>query len=287
MLRSSNPILSKQDSFTPGAPGQQHYDQYQGYGQGPGQEPQGYAQPGFGGPQRPAPQAPTGKGSPGRMTLDDVITKTAVMLGIVIISAAITWLMVPEAIGYPMAIVAGLATIGVTFIVAMRRSVPVPLAIVFAVLEGIFVGVISRTFESFYDGIVVQALFGTLIAAGATLAAYKFGKIRVTGKFMKVVTIATIAFAIAMLLNFGLSFVGVNLGLRAGITGEVSPLAMLVSAIAIVLAVFNLILDFDHVERGIAMRAPANESWRAAFGLTVTLVWLYVEMLRIISYFRR
>jgi uncharacterized YccA/Bax inhibitor family protein len=94
------------------------------------------------------------------------------------------------------------------------------------------------------------------------------------------------AFAGVMLINFVLSLFGVDLGLR-----DVGPgagmIAILASALGVVLAVLNLIMDFDYIEQGIAMRAPASESWRGAFGLTVTMVWLYTELLRILSYFRR
>jgi uncharacterized YccA/Bax inhibitor family protein len=127
----------------------------------------------------------------------------------------------------------------------------------------------------------------TFFAAGATLAAYKFFNIRVTAKFQKIVIISTIAFAALMLANFIFSLITGGPGLRGGIAGPVSPLALGISAIAIVLAVLNLVLDFDYIEKGVQMGAPARESWRGAFGLTVTMVWLYIEMLRLISYIRR
>jgi uncharacterized YccA/Bax inhibitor family protein len=137
-------------------------------------------------------------------------------------------------------------------------------------------------YETAWNGIVPAALMSTVVAAVATLAVYKFFRIRVTSKFRKVVIIGTFAYAGLLLVNFvmslfggGFLFSGGNLFLLLGI-----------SAIGIGLAVFNLILDFDYVEQGIAMGADASESWRAAFGLTVTLVWLYVEMLRVLSYLR-
>lgn len=269
MLRSSNPVLSRQDAFTPGQ---------QQYGSGP-QDP------------RSTRQAPPGRRPEGVMTLDDVVTKTAITLGVVVIVAAAAFFMLPVEVLMPVSIVASLATIGVTFLVAFRRQVPVGLVMLFAVLEGLMVGGISKIFELYYPGIVVQAVFATFVAAALTLGAYKFFNVRVTPKFKKVVFIATIAFVVVLLLNFVFSLLGVNggagLGLRSGIDGPVSLLAIAVSAIAVVLAVLNLVLDFDYIEKGVQMGAPASESWKAAFGLTVTLVWLYVEMLRIISYFRR
>lgn len=255
-LRSSNPVLSRDDAFSP-------YLQQGGTRQG----------------------APPQQG--GRMTIDDVIAKTGVTLGVVILIAAATFFLMPPALLAPAAIVASLATIVITFVVAFRRRVPAGLVLLFAVIEGVMVGAISKFFEMAYTGIVTQAVFGTFVAAAVTLAAYKFFNIRVSAKFTRIVGIATIAFAVATLANFLLSFAGINLGLRSGITGQVSLLAIGVSAIAVVLAVLNLVLDFDYIERGVEMGAPASESWKAAFGLTVTLVWLYIELLRIISYFRR
>jgi len=276
MLRSSNPILSKKDAFTPAAPagGSTHY---QGY---PGAHDQtAYA---------PYGQAPHGvQPVEGRMTLDDVITKTAVVMGLLVITAALSWMMVPATLYMPALILSALVGFGVVLLVSFRRRVSPPLVFVYAVIEGVFIGMISKIFEQMYSGIVAQAVLGTFVAAGVTLAAYKFFNIKVTPKFTKVVVIATIAFAGVMLVNFILSLFGVNAGLRAYAGGPVSLLAIAFALLGAGLAVLNLVLDFDYVERGVAMGAPAGESWRAAFGLTVTMVWLYVEILRLLSYIRR
>jgi len=287
MLRSSNPILSKKDAFTPAAPqyGQQPYGQ--GYGQ---QGYQGYPVQGGGrGPQDPWSNAPTPnqQAGQGRMTLDDVITKTAVTIGILVLTAALAWNFVPQSLYFPAMVLSALVGFVVVLLVSFRRVVSPPLVIAYAAIEGIFIGMISKVFESVYTGIVAQAVVATFVAAGVTLAAYKFFNIRVTAKFTKIVFISTAAFAGLMLINFIFSLVTGSGGLRSGITGPVSGLSVLVSAVAIVLAVLNLVLDFDYVERGVEMGAPAKESWRAAFGLTVTMVWLYIEMLRLISYIRR
>jgi uncharacterized YccA/Bax inhibitor family protein len=281
MLRSSNPILSKQDAFTPAAPqyGQRGSAQYgpgQGFAQYPGQ--QGYADP-YG-------QAPT-KAPEGRMTFDDVVTKTAVTMVVLVLAAALAWNLIPPSLYFPGMILSGLVGFVVVMIVSFRRVVSPPLVLAYAAIEGVFIGMISKVFEAQYTGIVAQAVVATFFAAGATLAAYKFFNIRVTAKFQKIVIISTIAFAALMLANFIFSLITGGPGLRGGIAGPVSPLALGISAIAIVLAVLNLVLDFDYIEKGVQMGAPARESWRGAFGLTVTMVWLYIEMLRLISYIRR
>ncbi|MDN5769892.1 MAG: Bax inhibitor-1/YccA family protein [Microlunatus sp.] len=273
MLRSSNPILSKQDAFTPAAPQNQQYGQSPQYGQNPYAQQQGYGQP-------PVSTEP-------KMTFDDVITKTAAVMGLLVVSAALAWMLVPPALYMPAMILSALVGFGVVLLVSFRRVVSPPMVFVYAAIEGIFIGMISKVFESMYPGIVVQAVIGTFAAAGVTLAAYKFFNIRVTPKFQKVVIIATIAFAVAMLVNFVGALLGFNLGLRDGGTGPISLLAIGFSILGCVLAVLNLILDFDYIEKGVAMGAPASESWRGAFGLTVTMVWLYIEILRILSYLRR
>jgi uncharacterized YccA/Bax inhibitor family protein len=274
MLRSSNPILSKQDAFTPAAPTQYNQNQY-------GQPQAGYSQyPGY--PQ----QAPVGA-LEGRMTLDDVVTKTAVTIGVLVVAAALAWKFVPDTLYFPALIASGLIGFIVVMIVAFRRKVSPGLVLLYAGIEGIFIGMISKVFESYYSGIVVQAVIGTFAAAGVTLAAYKFFNVRVTPKFRRVVIIATIAFAVALLINFLLALFGVNLGLRDSGTGAISLLAVVFSLIGATLAVLNLVLDFDYIEQGVAIGAPASESWRGAFGLTVTMVWLYIEILRLLSYLRR
>ena len=267
MLRSSNPILSKKDAFTPAAPQ---------YGQNPYQTPYGSD---FG------PSAT--QTSNDRMTFDDVVTKTAITMGVLILAAAAAWNVIPDRYYLPGLILSGIVGFAVVLLVSFRRAISPGLVLVYAAVEGIFIGMISKLFEYNYGGIVVQAVIATFFAAGITLAAYKFFNIRVTAKFTKVVVISTVAFAALMLVNFVFSLATGSAGLRGGIVGPVSPLAVGISAIAIVLAVFNLILDFDYIEKGVQSGAPAKESWRGAFGLTVTMVWLYIEMLRLISYIRR
>lgn len=267
MLRSSNPILSKKDAFTPAAPQ---------YGQNPYQTPYGSD---FG------PSAT--QTSNDRMTFDDVVTKTAVTMGVLVLTAAAAWNFVPMSLYMPGLILSGIVGFIVVLLVSFRRAINPGLVLFYAAVEGVFIGMISKIFELNYGGIVAQAVIATFFAAGATLAAYKFFNIRVTAKFTKVVIISTIAFAVLMLANFVFSMATGSTGLRGGITGPVSGFSVLISAIAIVLAVFNLILDFDYIEKGVASGAPAKESWRGAFGLTVTMVWLYIEMLRLLSYIRR
>lgn len=282
-MRSSNPILTGQNTWRSQGSAQQQ-------GQWGGQQHGQWGQPQdqWGGQQQwqgqgPVQQEPRG----GVMTLDDVITKSGVVLGLMILVAAATFVLVPPEIKMVAGMVCGLGMFVLSFMVALRSKVSAPLVLAGSVLEGVFVGAMSYLFESYYPGIVVQAVLGTFAAAAVTLAAYKFGRIRVTPQFTRIVLIATLAFAVAMLLNFLLSFAGINLGLVGGMTGQVGWLPIAMAGLGVVLGVFNLVIDFDAIESGVRMRAPATQSWVAAFGLMVTMVWLYINLLRIISYLRR
>jgi len=174
---------------------------------------------------------------------------------------------------------------GTVFFVSMRRNLPVGGIMAYALIEGVAIGAISKLFEFLYPGIVFQAVLGTLMAAAATFAVYRFGGVRIRGKAARAVMIGTAAFAGVMLVNLLLSLFGAGLGLAA-IGATAGPLSYLSAAVGVVLAVFNLMMDFDAIEEGIRRGAPAEQAWVGVFGLLVTLVWLYTTILRILSYFR-
>lgn len=273
MPRSSNPVLSKPDAWQVPA-------QTQAYPGQPYQQPGAYPPPGYGDPNAaqfaPAPVAND------RMTIEDVLTKSAVTIGTLAAVGVLVFLFLPARFLVPAMVIGAIGSFVPVLFVSFRRNVNPAFVLAYAAIEGVFIGAVSKLYESMWDGIVPAALASTVFAAVVTLAAYKFFRIRVTNKFRKMVIIGTMAYAGLLLVNFVLSFFG-----AAFITaGTMTVWALLFSAIGIGLAVFNLIMDFDYVEQGIAMGAPAAESWRAAFGLTVTLVWLYVELLRLLSYFR-
>ena len=152
MLRSSNPILSKQDAFTPAA---QQYDQ----------NPYNQSRADARYPSQGYPHAPV-EPLEARMTFDDVVTKTALTIGVLVISAALAWRFVPEALYFPALIGSGLIGFVVVMFVSFRRKINPGLVLLYAAIEGVFIGMISKVFESLYDGIVVQAVIGTFAAAG-------------------------------------------------------------------------------------------------------------------------
>lgn len=234
----------------------------------------------------------------GRMTIDSVVEKTAITLGLLTLAAAVTWFLIGDldsidsskadaAQGTAYALAMGGALIG--FVLAMvnsfKKVISPALVLAYAVVEGVFIGAFSKVIASYVGdpSIVFQAILGTMVAFFGTLAAYKFFNIQVTDRFRKIVTIAMFSVLGVLLLNFVLSLTGVfdNGGLRG-----FNTLGLLVSCALVVLAVFMLIMDFDYVEQGVAAGIPERESWRAAFGLTVTLVWLYIEILRILAILR-
>ncbi|MHA6511047.1 Bax inhibitor-1/YccA family protein [Tessaracoccus sp. Z1128] len=273
----ANPIIGRPDAFARNAAPQQQYPQ-PGYG---------YDQPQYSQYPQQSPYAPSQQPARvgGVMTLDDVIAKSAITLGVVLVVAIATFMFIPTSLLMPAVIVSALVGFVTVLFVAGRAKLPVGGVLFYAAVEGVFVGAFSLLFELMYPGIVVSAVLATFVTAGATLAAYKFFNIRVTAKFRKVVFIATASLAAVFLVNLVLALFGIDLGIR-DIGSGAGLLSIGISVLAVILAVLSLVVDFDSIERGIAAQAPAQESWRAALGITVTMVWLYTEILRIMSYFR-
>ncbi|HJP78133.1 MAG TPA: Bax inhibitor-1/YccA family protein [Pseudonocardiaceae bacterium] len=243
-----------------------------------------YGQPAYGGPA-----GPTGPGGYGvayqqsgaverPMTIDDVVSKTAMTLGLAIVTGVITvfthayWLAAPAAI-------VGLV---LAMIIIFKRTPNAALVLSYAGVEGIVLGAITELFDNIYHGIAFQAIAGTFGVFIAMLIVYKTGAIRVTPRLTKWVIGATVGVVVVLLANFLVGMFGVDLGVRDG-----SPLSIAISVIIIGIAAFNLLLDFDQADRMIRMGLPARWAWYAAFGLTVTLVWLYLEILRLLSYLQR
>jgi uncharacterized YccA/Bax inhibitor family protein len=225
----------------------------------------------------------------GRMTIDSVVQKTGITLGIVVLVAAATWALTgpvddQDALPalYTLSMVGALGAFALSMVNSFKRVVSPALVVAFAALEGIFVGAFSKTMEGYFgDGLVIGAVVGTMAAVAGTLAAYKFFNIKVGAKFRMWVIGAMFGFVALSLLDFVLQFFGASFGFNGfGAMGLIS------SVVGLGLGVLMLILDFDFVERGIAAGLPERESWRAAFGLTVTIVWIYIELLRILAILR-
>ncbi|MEV5145931.1 Bax inhibitor-1/YccA family protein [Streptomyces sp. NPDC052727] len=280
-MRSSNPVFSRRgfsrDNGYAGfntAP-QAGYAQGNPYAQNPyAQNP--YAQQGVGAP----PQAPA---TTDRMTMDDVVVRSAVTLGTVAVGAVLAWALLPvSGTSYGLAIGAALIAFVLAMVQSFKRTPSPALILGYAAFEGVFLGVLSEMYNSRWSGAPFQAVLGTMAVSGATLLIYKAGWIRVTARYARIGLAIAMAFLVVMAVNLLLVAFGVaeDGGLRS-----FGPLGAIVGIIAIILGAFFLTLDFKQIEDGIAYGAPRNEAWLAAFGLTLTLVWIYVEMLRLVAIF--
>ncbi|MFJ1750140.1 Bax inhibitor-1/YccA family protein [Streptomyces sp. NPDC088116] len=237
--------------------------------------PQQGAQPG--GPQAPA--------RTDVMTIDDVVTRTGMTLGTVVLTAVLSWVLLPvdEAnLGksYGIAIGAALVAMVLSLIQSFKRKPTPALILAYAAFEGVFLGVISSAVSTYIaQGVVIQAVMGTMAVFAGVLFAYKMRWIRVTRRFYGFVMAAAMGFVLLMVANllFSVFGGGDGLGFRSG------GLGIVFGIVGIVLGACFLALDFKQVEDGVAYGAPREESWLAAFGLTLTLVWIYLEMLRLLS----
>ena len=278
-MQSKNPIFTRAEGFN-GRNGQSApaYPSPAQWSTGSPSGPSTHAQPGL---------------DQGRMTIDSVVQKTGLTLGIVVVVAALTWVLTGDitsdaALGnlYAISMVGALGGFALAMVNSFKKVVSPALVMAYAAVEGLFVGAFSKAMEAMFagpdqGGLVVGAVLGTVAAVGGTLAAYKFFDIRVGQKFRTWVIGAMFGFVALSLLDFVLRFFGADFGFNGfGTMGLIS------SALGLGLGVLMLILDFDFVERGIEAGLPERESWRAAFGLTVTIIWIYIEILRLIAILR-
>jgi uncharacterized YccA/Bax inhibitor family protein len=295
-MRSNNPVFNRSPQFN-GQSTTQTYPgagaAYPGYGAQPGYTDPSTWSVGAGGPQ--AGYSPTVEQG-GRMTVDSVVQKAALTLGVVFVMAAITWWWIGDiASAEGLANQANLGKLmtavlvgsGGAFVLSLvnsfKRVISPALVIVFAAFEGVALGALSLLFQAqFAGGIVMQAVIGTFAAFFGTLAAYKFFDIKVGNKFRMGVMAAMFGIVGLGLMELVLNLFGISTGLFG-----FGTLGLLMAIAGLVLGIFMLILDFDFVERGVAAGLPERESWRAAFALTVSLVWIYTNLLRILAILNR
>lgn len=241
----------------------------------------GSAPAGFGTGVGQAPSAPAQTGRP--MTIDDVVTKTATTLAITVGTAAATYI-VGGASAVGLALPALLIGFVLALVIIFKKKVSPALVIAYAAVEGVFLGAISYVFANFVTnnpGIIMQAIAGTLGVFAAMLVVYKTGAIRVTPKLTKWIIGAIAGAATLMIVNLVMSMFGASLGIRDG-----GPLAIGFSLLVIGIAAFSFLLDFDAADKAIKGGVDAKFAWYIAFGLMVTLIWLYLEILRLLSYFQ-
>jgi uncharacterized YccA/Bax inhibitor family protein len=296
-MQSNNPVFRNSDEFN-GRMTNAYGNQVSGGGA---------AYQGYGAPTAPDPStwsvgAPGTSGTRGAgtvtgpMTIDSVVQKTAVSLIVVLVAAFATWVLTPSlgradstlsssAISHLFAAmtIGGLGAFGLSMVNSFKRVISPALVLAFCALEGVALGAFSKFFDYQYGGgIVIQAVIGTFAAFAGTLAAYKFFDVKVSNKFRMGVMAAVFGMIGLSLLQLVVGVFGGDLGFY-GLT----PLGFVFSLVGLVLGIFMLVLDFDFVENGIRAGLPERESWRAAFGLTVSLIWIYTNLLRILAIMRR
>lgn len=284
---------------TYGQYGQQSYGQYgqqydqQGYGQNTYGQPQYGQQAQYGQPQygqqaqygQPYGEADYGVVAPTysepipageRLTMNDVMVKTGINLGLVAVGAAVAWnAPVLLLLGMVGGLVLGLVN-------SFKKKVSPILVMTYALMEGLLLGGLSAVVNMRYPGVAIQAVLATLVVAGTTLALFSNGKLRATPKLNKIFMIGAIgymAYGLISILGAGIFGSSLNSFSIGGI-----PLGLVVGLFAVALATYSLLLDFTTTSEAVEAGLPERESWRLAFGLTASLVWLYVEILRVLMY---
>jgi uncharacterized YccA/Bax inhibitor family protein len=239
------------------------------------------------------PDQQTGVSRP--LTIDDVVTKTGITLAVLTAVAVVSYFLVAQnlALATPFALVGALGGLALVLVATFGRKQDNPAIVLsYAALEGLFLGAISFIIANVYVSgasagtLIFQAILGTLGVFFGMLVVYKTGAIRVTPKFTRMLVAGMFGVLVLMLGNFVLAMFGVGggegMGLRSG-----GPIAIIFSLVCIGIAAFSFLLDFDSADQMIRAGAPEKAAWGIALGLTVTLVWLYLEILQLLSYFSR
>ncbi|HPT95581.1 MAG TPA: Bax inhibitor-1/YccA family protein [Microbacteriaceae bacterium] len=241
---------------------------------------------------------PAGSIDTDRMTVEDTVWKTVGLFAALLVTAVVGWVWTLSTVmteGAPNMTPWLIGMIG-GFVLAMvnifKKQPSVPLIVLYAAFQGLFVGGISAYFEFMYSGIVMQATLATVAVVGVTLALFASGKVRASKKATKIFMIAMIGYAVFSLLNLILMWTNViPAGMMFGLHSAPSilfgiPWGVIIGVFVVIMAAYSLVLDFDMVQQGVRNGAPRKMGWTAAFGIMVTVIWLYVEILRILAILR-
>ncbi len=239
----------------------------------------------------------------GRMTVEDTVLKTVALFGILVVTAVIGWVWTmsgvtaqnPDAITIAPWLIGALGGFVLAMVVSFtsRKKIRPALILAYAAFEGLFIGGISAFFEYMWPGIVVQATLATLSVVGVTLALFASGKVRASKRATKVFMIAMIGYLVFSLINVVMMMFGAFPAGSGGPFGMLSsvhimgiPLGVIIGVVVVIMAAYSLVLDFDSIQQGVRNGAPGPYAWLGAFGIMVTVVWLYVEILRLIAILR-
>lgn len=218
----------------------------------------------------------------GRMSYEDTIMKTLISFGLLLAGALVGWVFPELAIpGFIVGFVLALVNI-------FKKQPSRALILTYAGAQGLFVGGLSNFFNGMYDGIVTQAVFGTLGVVGVTLFLFLNGKIRTSPRATKIFLVAMVGYLAFSLVNFGLQAFGATEGMFGLRSMEIMgiPLGAILGVLIVLLAAYSLVMDFESIKAGVEQGAPRVFGWQAAFGVVMTVVWLYVEILRILAILR-
>ena len=216
------------------------------------------------------------------MTKNGVIHKSIFLWAILALGAYIGW-MKPNMIA-PFLMPAILVAFGLAILTTFKKHLSAFTSPIYAFLEGLFMGTITLFFEKEYPGIAVNAVFLTISVLFCMLAAFKAGFIKATNKFKAIIGVSTLAIALLYLVDILINMFG---GVGFPFITSSGPMGILFSIFVVLIAAFNLIIDFDFIQKGIAIGAPKYMEWYGAFALMVTIIWLYIEILRLLSKLRR
>lgn len=226
----------------------------------------------------------TGENPAARMTIEGTLNKALILCLLVVASSMMVWMAVAanQALAIPLTLAGIVGTLAISLIIAFKMEMAPTLAPVHAILEGLFVGALSQVLNKMYPGIVAQAIVITLGIMVTMLGLYRSGIIKASPMFVKVVSICTIGIGVTYLISIGVSLFGG----RMPFIHDSTPLGIGISLFTAGIAALNFILDFDMIEKGAEQGQPKFMEWYGAFGLMVTLVWLYIEILRLLRKLR-
>ena len=216
-----------------------------------------------------------------RMSYEDTIVKTLVSFLVLVVGAVVGWV-------FPVLLIPALIVGLVLGLVNSFKREPVPaLILAYCLAEGVLVGAVSAFYNQQFNGIIPAAVFGTLGVVGVTLALFASGKVRASKRATKIFLVAIVGYLAYSLVNVGLMAFGVTDSVHG--LGDVKifgiPLGIPLGILVVLMAAYSLVVDFDFVQRGVQTGQPRRYGWTAAFGIVVTVVWLYLEILRLLSYF--
>ena len=226
----------------------------------------------------------------GTMTYDDVVVKSLMCFGLLLVGAVAGWMSGMVAIGAAMlvALAACVVTIGLAVFIQFSKKVRPGAIVAYSLVEGFVLGALSCAFEMRYPGIVVSAVLATLVVIGVTLGAFTMGFVRNSSTLTRVAGIGSFAFFSYYLFSFALSLTGfVNMRAVNNITLFGIPLGIIIGVLAVFIGVLCLVRDFDAVKVGVANNVPEKYSWLCTFAIMTDVIWIYLEILKILSYFMR